>query len=85
MRWAPLICLLLLAGCASSQPAVPPVPVLCQVPAGMRGPLQQPPPIPEGSYTQRDVALYIVALHHWGTTGWELVAAIDEWIQNNCG
>ena len=76
---------LLLCGC-STQPqiTVEPVPVMCQVPAGLL--VEEPmPKAPRGDYTQRDVALYINDLHEWGDRAVKRVTAIDQWVSDNCG
>ncbi len=58
-------------------PPAPPM-VSCVVPEGMRG-HEPAPERPEGDYTQRDVARYLVDLHHWGVNGWDRVETIDQW------
>ncbi|MEX0745304.1 MAG: hypothetical protein WD118_06850 [Phycisphaeraceae bacterium] len=75
-----LACLAVLAGCAATPDPPPPlpIPVLCALPAGMTDP-ETPPDKPEGDYTQRDVSLYIAALHRWGAGGWKNVAAARQW------
>ena len=72
-----------LLGACSSTPTPPPVidnqppVVVCAIPAGMTE-HEAEPARPIGDYTQRDVAGYITALHHWGSRGWLRVARIDQ-------
>lgn len=87
MRAVLLMAIALLAGCASvedREPDPPPpapepvVMTICVIPQGMLE--EEPEPErPEGEYTQRDVALYLSALHSWGSAGWERVETIDQW------
>ncbi len=71
-----------LAACGSRPPEPPPPPpsinvYSCATPAGMTEPERQPL-VPVGDYTQKDVALYMTALHQWGTRGWLKVARARE-------
>lgn len=71
-----------LAACGSTPPEPPPPPpsinvYSCATPAGMTE-REASPLIPVGDYTQKDVALYITALHQWGTRGWLKVARARE-------
>lgn len=70
-----------LTGCAqqpSEPPPPPPINVYsCATPAGMTEP-EAKPLVPLGDYTQKEVALYITALHQWGTRGWLKVARTRE-------
>lgn len=75
----PLLALLLTA-CGSTPPEPPPPSInvySCATPAGMTE-REDSPLIPVGDYTQKDVALYITALHQWGTRGWLKVARARE-------
>lgn len=71
-----------LTGCAQTpaEPLPPPPPInvySCATPVGMTEP-EAKPLVPLGDYTQKDVALYITALHQWGTRGWLKVARARE-------
>lgn len=64
----------LLAACGTRPPEPPPLPPSiniynCAAPAGMTE-REDSPLVPVGDYTQKDVSLYITALHQWGTRGW---------------
>ncbi|MDF1691756.1 MAG: hypothetical protein P1U47_05260 [Zhongshania sp.] len=78
-----ILILLILAGCAAQQPDVLPVPIYCQVPAGL---LVQSvmPATPTGNYTQRDVADYINQLYYYAVSGWDRVQAVDTWVAQHC-
>ncbi|MCC5811188.1 MAG: hypothetical protein JJU06_12535 [Ectothiorhodospiraceae bacterium] len=83
IRWRALGLLGLLAGCASQPEPLPPAtivtpPVVCEVPAGLTAGDDEPAR-PQGEYTQRDVAEYVVELHRWGASGWARVEAIEAW------
>ncbi|OLO06864.1 hypothetical protein BTW08_15325 [Salinicola sp. MH3R3-1] len=54
----------------------PPV-VICAIPAGMTESKAEPSK-PIGNYSQRDVGLYLQALHRWGSRGWLRLARVDE-------
>ncbi|MGP5324949.1 hypothetical protein [Vreelandella titanicae] len=71
-----------LAACGSIPPEPPPPPpsinvYSCATPAGMTE-REDSPLVPVGDYTQKDVALYMTALHQWGTRGWLKVARARE-------
>lgn len=78
-----LVLLVGLAGCAATPaPEPPPAPpivnlVACSAPVGMTEP-EAVPERPTGDYTQRDVALYVQALHRWGSRGWQRLAAVRD-------
>lgn len=81
-RSAAIGSLLALAGCAAQPPEPPPAPpivtlVACAAPAAMTEP-EAAPERPAGDYTQRDVALYVQALHRWGGRGWQRLAAVRD-------
>lgn len=82
MKRLALVAMALLVGCGTSPqhrppPPSEPTPVLCAVPAGLTAP-QPEPDRPRGTYSQRDVALYLIDLHAWGKAGWTRVEAIDQ-------
>lgn len=81
-----VLAVLAVAGCAATpepmpRPAPVPAPVLCALPEGQAVP-EPEPERPAGSYTQRDVALYIERLHRWGSRGWVRLSAAREWSEN---
>lgn len=73
--WAIVLALLFsVSGCASTpatepEPPPMPAPILCAAPAGMTQ-AESAPEIPRGEITQRDVAVYLLDLHRWGSRGW---------------
>ena len=69
-----------LAGCAAAPVALPPPPqvppvVVCAPESEMTAP-EARPERPAGSYSQRQVALFIEQLHRWGSRGWKKLAAV---------
>lgn len=76
------LAMMALTGCAQtpSEPLPPPPAInlyMCATPAGMTEP-ERSPLVPVGDYTQKDISLYITALHEWGTRGWLKVARARE-------
>ncbi|MEX0732859.1 MAG: hypothetical protein WED00_05760 [Aquisalimonadaceae bacterium] len=73
-----------LAGCAStpepeSMPEPEPPLVICDVDPALTESEPEPErPAADDDYTQRDVGLYIIALHKWATRGWARVMTIRE-------
>lgn len=81
--WALVMALIfLLTGCATREPPPPeppplPAPVLCAPSVGATE--QEPAPDrPAENATQRDVALYLTALHRWGWRGWRRLESVRE-------
>ena len=58
MAKLPLFCVLLLVGCAETPAPLPSTSYTCTVPGALLQPVQWPLP-PTGSYTQRDVAVWL--------------------------
>lgn len=84
MRLVLLVMVINLVGCAGQiVPTVPPASVMCQVPAGLLA-VADAPQIPEGEYSQADVAMYISKLHQWAWKGWLRIGAIDKWVTQHC-
>lgn len=84
MTRAALVALMVaLTGCASNTPppVVLPTPVLCRVPAGLLR-IEPAPDAPRGAYTQKHVALYVVALHQWGQAQQQQLKTIKDWNQH---
>ncbi|ATG73666.1 hypothetical protein AN401_07185 [Zobellella denitrificans] len=81
--WMVMWSLIVLTGCTSRpaplpEPAPLPAPILCAAPAAMTE--HEPMPrAPRGDYTQQEVALYLLALHRWGSRGWQRLAAIHDY------
>ncbi|MDC8804231.1 hypothetical protein PRZ61_12340 [Halomonas pacifica] len=73
-----------LGGCARTEPLPepPPLPppIVCAAPVAMTA--QDPAPLaPHGTDSQREVALYLLALHRWGVQGWQRLAAIRDYTE----
>lgn len=71
----------MLAGCATApEPMPPPDPPLlvCDIDPALTENETEPDRPINADDTQRDVALYITALHQWATQGWERVKAIRQ-------